>query len=235
MKTSLAPGSPRRHRLPRQGRPDRVPRPARLQPRRLRLHDLHRQLRPACPTRSPRRSTTKDLVASRGALRQPQLRGPHQPGREGQLPGVAAAGRRLRARRHDRHRSRPASRSATGNDGKPVYLGTSGRPSRRSTRSIGRSIASEHVHRSNYADVFDGDETVAGRSRSPTGDRYAWEPDSTYIRQPPFFDRHDRRRRRRIKPTSRRARARCARRLDHHRPHLARRRDQDRQPGRRNT
>ena len=36
-----------RHRLLRQGRPDPVPRQARLQPRRLRLHHLHRQLRPA--------------------------------------------------------------------------------------------------------------------------------------------------------------------------------------------
>ena len=36
-----------RHGLLRAGRPDAVPRQARLQPRRLRLHDLHRQLRPA--------------------------------------------------------------------------------------------------------------------------------------------------------------------------------------------
>ena len=35
------------HRLPRERRPDRVPRPAPVQPRRLRLHHLHRQLRPA--------------------------------------------------------------------------------------------------------------------------------------------------------------------------------------------
>ena len=36
-----------RHRLLQRGRRDGVPRPARLQPRRLRLHDVHRQLRPA--------------------------------------------------------------------------------------------------------------------------------------------------------------------------------------------
>ena len=35
------------HRVPRQGRPDRVPRAAPVQPRRLRLHHLHRQLRSA--------------------------------------------------------------------------------------------------------------------------------------------------------------------------------------------
>ena len=36
---------------------DNVPRPASLQPGRLRLHDLHRQLGPALAARSPRRST----------------------------------------------------------------------------------------------------------------------------------------------------------------------------------
>ena len=36
-----------RHRLLREGRPDAVPRGARLPHRRLRLHDLHRELRPA--------------------------------------------------------------------------------------------------------------------------------------------------------------------------------------------
>ena len=36
-----------RHRLLRQGRPHALPREARLRPRRLRLHHLHRQLRPA--------------------------------------------------------------------------------------------------------------------------------------------------------------------------------------------
>ena len=38
-----------RHGLLRQGRPHALPRQARLQPRRLRLHDVHRQLRPADP------------------------------------------------------------------------------------------------------------------------------------------------------------------------------------------
>ena len=50
VKTSLAPGLPRRHRLLRQGWAHPLPQPARIRPRRLRLHDLHRQLRPAHPT-----------------------------------------------------------------------------------------------------------------------------------------------------------------------------------------
>ena len=57
-----------------------------------------------------------------GPLRQPQLRGPRQPARQGQLPGLAAAGRRVRARRHGRHRPRAPSRSGTDHDGKPVFL-----------------------------------------------------------------------------------------------------------------
>ena len=52
-----------RHRLPPRRRARHVPRPAPVQPGRLRLHDLHRQLGPACRRRSPRRSTNDDLVA----------------------------------------------------------------------------------------------------------------------------------------------------------------------------
>ena len=46
-----------RHRLLRPRRPDALPGQARLQPGRLRLHDLHRQLRPAASRRSRPRST----------------------------------------------------------------------------------------------------------------------------------------------------------------------------------
>ncbi len=47
VKASLAPGLEGRHRLPARRRARHVPRPASLQPGRLRLHDLHRQLGPA--------------------------------------------------------------------------------------------------------------------------------------------------------------------------------------------
>jgi aconitate hydratase len=43
------------------------------------------------------------------------------------------------------------------------------------------------MFREQYADVFAGDErwqTLA----VPTGDRFAWETDSTYVRNPPFFE-----------------------------------------------
>ena len=104
-------------RLLREGRPHAVPRQARLQPRRLRLHHLHRQLRSADPRGQPggQRQRPRGRL---GALRQPQLRGPDQPRREDELPGVAAAGGRLRAGRLDGRRpvQRPArarTRTAT--------------------------------------------------------------------------------------------------------------------------
>ena len=57
-----------------------------------------------------------------GAERQPQLRGPHPAGRARQLPGVAAAGRRLRAGRLDERRPHHRAARRRARDGKPVYL-----------------------------------------------------------------------------------------------------------------
>ncbi len=103
VKTSLAPGSTVVTDYLDKSGLDRVPRRAPVQPRRLRLHHLHRQLRPARrgDLGGDRREGPGGL---RRPLRQPQLRGPDQPGRQGQLPGQPAAGRRLRARRPHGHR-----------------------------------------------------------------------------------------------------------------------------------
>ncbi|MEX2032608.1 MAG: aconitate hydratase, partial [Dehalococcoidia bacterium] len=38
-----------------------------------------------------------------------------------------------------------------------------------------------------YADVFKGDERWQALP-APTGDRFQWDPQSTYVRRPPFFD-----------------------------------------------
>ena len=65
VKTSMAPGLQGRHRLLREGRHVALPREARLPPRRLRLHDLHRQLRPAQRGDLRRRSTTTTSPSSR--------------------------------------------------------------------------------------------------------------------------------------------------------------------------
>ena len=110
VKTSLAPGSKVvTEYLERAGLIEPLS-TARLQPRRLRLHDLHRELRAAAGGdlegdrgARPRRSL--------GAVGQPQLRGPHPPRGEDELPRLAAAVRRLRAGRPDGPRPARTSRS----------------------------------------------------------------------------------------------------------------------------
>ncbi len=72
-----------------------------------------------------------------------------------------------------------------GTDG-PVFLRDIWPSTKEVAEVIGRSIQSA-MFRKSYAQVFDGDE----RWRSlpvPEGDRFAWEPTSTYIRRAPYFD-----------------------------------------------
>ncbi len=72
-----------------------------------------------------------------------------------------------------------------GKDG-PVFLRDIWPSTKEVADVIGRSIQSSMFHKT-YSEVFEGDE----RWRSlpvPEGDRFAWEPTSTYIRQAPYFD-----------------------------------------------
>ena len=121
VKTSLAPGSKVVTEYLRQAGLDTYLDRARLQPGRLRLHDLHRQQRPAA-RRCVGRGRGAQPGRRVGAERQPQLRGPHPAAGARQLPGVAAAGRRLRARRQDD--DRPDDRAARHRHATaaPVYL-----------------------------------------------------------------------------------------------------------------
>jgi len=74
----------------------------------------------------------------------------------------------------------------TGSDGQPVYL----RDIWPTQAEIGDVIATclrPDMYVREYAHVFAGDE----RWRSlpvPAGDMFTWDPDSTYVRRPPFFD-----------------------------------------------
>ena len=73
-----------------------------------------------------------------------------------------------------------------GSDGQPVYL----RDIWPSNKEIGDVIAATlgpELFKQNYADVFKGDSRWAA-IESPDGERYAWDPDSTYIKNPPYFD-----------------------------------------------
>ena len=71
-----------------------------FEPRRLWLHDLHRQFRAAPRTGLEGHPGERSHRGGR-SLRQPQFRGPHQSGRARELSGLAAAGGRLRAGGHD--------------------------------------------------------------------------------------------------------------------------------------
>ena len=105
VKTSLAPGSRVVTDYLAAAGPAGAARHARLPARRLRLHDLHRQLRPALG-RDLRGRARRRARRLRGALGQPQLRGPHPPAGARELPRLSPARRRLRARRLDRRRPR---------------------------------------------------------------------------------------------------------------------------------
>ena len=73
-----------------------------------------------------------------------------------------------------------------GTDGKPVFLRDIWPSSKEVAEVIARSIQSS-MFRKSYAEVFDGDERWQGLP-VPEGDRFAWEPTSTYIRRAPYFD-----------------------------------------------
>jgi aconitate hydratase len=73
-----------------------------------------------------------------------------------------------------------------GSDGRPVYLSDVW-PSSDEIRAVIGSAIDPELFRRTYAVVFEGDE----RWRAlpiPEGDRYDWDPRSTYIAKPPFFD-----------------------------------------------
>jgi len=70
-------------------------------------------------------------------------------------------------------------------NGRPVYLRDLW-PTHEEVRSLMRRVLNPRVFRRRYAQVFRGD----ARWRAlpvPRGDLYRWDPDSTYIQEPPFF------------------------------------------------
>ena len=74
----------------------------------------------------------------------------------------------------------------TGRDGEPVYLKDIWPTEREIQEAMLMSVTKDAYQRQ-YANVFDGDE----RWRTlpvPTGDRFAWDGESTYIRRPTFLE-----------------------------------------------
>jgi aconitate hydratase len=70
--------------------------------------------------------------------------------------------------------------------GVPVYLRELWPTEREIQQTMLTSVTST-MFREQYADVFSGDDRWK-LLQVPTGDRFAWDPDSTYIRNPPFFE-----------------------------------------------
>ncbi len=71
-------------------------------------------------------------------------------------------------------------------DGNDVYLHELWPSSEEISDTIAGSVSGE-LFRGRYADVFAGDDTWRGLD-TPAGDLYAWDPASTYVRRPPYFE-----------------------------------------------
>jgi len=74
----------------------------------------------------------------------------------------------------------------TGTDGKPVHLADIWPSDAEVQALMLRSIDSQ-MFRDSYASVFKGDDNWANIN-VPAGQLYAWDPGSTYVKNPPYFD-----------------------------------------------
>ena len=70
--------------------------------------------------------------------------------------------------------------------GKPVYLADIW-PSQQEVEAAMSSAITSEMFRKSYGEVYAGDERWRGLP-VPKGETYAWEKDSTYIRQAPYFE-----------------------------------------------
>ncbi len=70
-------------------------------------------------------------------------------------------------------------------DGEPVFLEDIW-PSHEEIREVMKTAVDASMFEDKYGDVFEGDKRWDALE-APTGDTYDWDPESTYIREPPFF------------------------------------------------
>ncbi|MBZ0252301.1 MAG: aconitate hydratase, partial [Candidatus Methylomirabilis sp.] len=74
----------------------------------------------------------------------------------------------------------------TGKDGKPVYLKDIWPTQAEIAALVARTVSADQFAKE-YADVYKGD--LNWRAIDvPEGDTFAWDPESTYVRNPPYFD-----------------------------------------------
>jgi len=71
-------------------------------------------------------------------------------------------------------------------DGNPVYLSDIWPSSREIHQCIAENVTAE-MFKEGYSSVFSGDESWQAVD-SPEGEMFDWQDDSTYIRNPPYFD-----------------------------------------------
>ncbi|WUH90161.1 aconitate hydratase AcnA [Streptomyces sp. NBC_00433] len=74
----------------------------------------------------------------------------------------------------------------TDRDGKPVHLDDIW-PTEAEVNDVVASAIGEDMFRSSYSDVFAGDAQWQALS-IPTGNTFEWDPQSTYVRKPPYFE-----------------------------------------------
>lgn len=74
----------------------------------------------------------------------------------------------------------------TGSDGRPVHLADIW-PSPLEVQEVIDSVVAADMFSDAYADVFAGDERWHSLP-TPTGTTFSWDPASTYVRKPPYFD-----------------------------------------------
>ncbi|MFB6987266.1 aconitate hydratase AcnA [Streptomyces sp. NPDC056178] len=74
----------------------------------------------------------------------------------------------------------------TDQDGKPVYL-TDIWPSEAEVNDVVANAIGEDMFNKSYQDVFAGDAQWQALA-IPTGNTFEWDPQSTYVRKPPYFE-----------------------------------------------
>jgi aconitate hydratase len=74
----------------------------------------------------------------------------------------------------------------TGSDGQPVYLKDIW-PSPQEVEEVVESAIAQEMFSRDYADVFAGEQRWQALP-VPSGNTFAWDPDSTYVRKAPYFE-----------------------------------------------
>ena len=174
----------RREGLPRGvGAPD-LPRPARILPRRIRVHDVHRQQRPLSPP-SREAVTEKDLYVVAALSGNRNFDGRIHPLAKGAflMSPMLVVGYALAGNIDFDFFKQPLGVGK--DDGKPVYLKDLW-PSLKEIKEVAEKSLSRDLYKKRYADALVGDEKweVLSAKSSAT---FPWDDSSTYVRNPPWF------------------------------------------------